>query len=73
MNPKDYKIQFTNEDGYIHVDGRTYATIDPAELNLFQFMRGLEDAQRQLKSAQDVVNNMQRILDRHIELKVLED
>lgn len=73
MNPKDFKVQFTNEDGYVRVDGRTYSTLNPAEVNLFQFVRGLEDAHRQLKSAQEVVDNMQRILDRHIELKVLED
>ena len=73
MNPKDFKIQFTNEDGYVRIDGRTYSTLDPAEVNLFQFMRGLEDAHRQLKSAQEVVNNMQAILDRHIQLKVLEE
>jgi len=73
MNPQDFKIQFTNEDGYIHVDGRTYATLKPAEVTLFQFMRGLEDAHRQLKSAQEVVDNMQAILDRHVELKITEE
>lgn len=74
MNPQDTLIHVKNEDGYIRIDGKVYATLmEDHKINLFQFVRGLEDAHRQLKSAQEVVDNMQRILDRHLEVKILEE